>query len=40
MVQQHLNLTLWNVSKQYQFFPRFDGKVLNILPTAAAQKVV
>jgi hypothetical protein len=25
MVQQHL--TLWNVSKQHHFCPKFDGKV-------------
>jgi hypothetical protein len=37
MVQQHL--TLWNVSKQHQVSPNFDGRVMNILPTAA-QKVV
>ena len=36
MVQQHL--TLWNVSKQHQLGPDFDGKVLNFL-TATAQKV-
>jgi hypothetical protein len=35
MVQQHL--TLWNVSKQHQFCPDFDGEVLNFLP-ATAQK--
>jgi hypothetical protein len=38
MVQQHL--TLWNVFKQHQFCPKFDGKVLNLFPAAAAQKVV
>ena len=27
MVQQHL--TLWNVSKQHQFCPKFDGQMLN-----------
>jgi hypothetical protein len=37
MVQQHL--TLWNVSKQHQVNLIFDGRVLNISPTAA-QKVV
>ena len=37
MVQQHL--TLWNVSKQHQFCPDFDGTVLSFSPTAA-QKVV
>ena len=37
MVQQHL--TQWNVSKQHQFCPKFDGKELNFSPTAA-QKVV
>jgi hypothetical protein len=38
MVQQQ-HLTLWNLSKQHQFCPKFDGRVLNFLPTAA-QKVV
>jgi hypothetical protein len=37
MVQQHL--TLWNVIKQHQFCPKFDGKVLNFLPTAAQNGV-
>jgi hypothetical protein len=38
MVQHHH--TLWNVSKQHQFYPKFklDGKVMNYSPTAA-QKV-
>jgi hypothetical protein len=34
-----LHLTLWNVSKQNQFCPDFDGTVLSFSPTAA-QKVV
>jgi hypothetical protein len=37
IVQQHL--TLWNLSKQHQFCPKFDGRALNFSPTAA-QKVV
>jgi hypothetical protein len=37
MIQQHL--TLWNASKQHQFCPKFDGRVLNFSPPAA-QKVV
>jgi hypothetical protein len=33
MVQHHH--TLWNVSKQHPFSHKFNGKVLNFLPTAA-----
>jgi hypothetical protein len=34
-----ISLCLWNLSKQHQFCPKFDGRVLNFLSTAA-QKVV
>jgi hypothetical protein len=33
MVQQHL--TLWNDSKQHQFCPKLDGKVLNFVASSS-----
>jgi hypothetical protein len=35
-----ISLCLWNLSKQHQFCPKFDGRVLNSFLPTAAQKVV